>query len=180
VVPFMPFLMRHFDPRRLLAFGFLLFAISSFMNMNLGPDDSGPQMLIPNLIRAVGQAFVFPSITMIATAGIAQADSASASALFNMLRNLGGAVGIAMVQTFVTNREKFHSAMINPAVSMLNPATQARLDALQAYFMAHGMTDPAARARRPSSWSAGLSSCNPIISPMATPSQCSAAPWWAP
>jgi len=148
IIPFMPFLMRHFDPRRLLAFGFLLFAISSFMNISLGPDDSGPQMLIPNLIRAVGQAFVFPSITMIATAGIAQADSASASALFNMLRNLGGAVGIAMVQTFVTNREKFHSAMINPAVSMLNPATQARLDALQAYFMAHGMTDPAgARAQ---------------------------------
>ena len=60
-----------------------------------------------------------------------------------MLRNLGGAVGIAMVQTFVTNREKFHSAIINPSVSLLNPATQARIDALQAYFMAHGMTDPA-------------------------------------
>jgi MFS transporter, DHA2 family, multidrug resistance protein len=148
IIPFMPFLMRHFDPRRLLAVGFALFAISAFMNMNLGPNDSGPQMLIPNLIRAVGQAFIFPAITMIATAGIPPADSSSASVLFNMLRNLGGAVGIATVQTFVTNREKFHSAIIDPAVSLLNPATQSRIEALTAYFQAHGMTDPAgARAQ---------------------------------
>ncbi len=148
IIPFMPFLMRRIDPRYILAFGFALFAVSSFMNMNLGPNDAGPQMLIPNLIRALGQACVFPPITMIATAGIPGRDSGSASALFNMLRNLGGAVGIATVQTYVTNREKFHSAIINPAVSLLAPATQARLDGLQAYFMAHGMTDPAgARAQ---------------------------------
>lgn len=148
IIPFMPLLMRRFDPRWLLALGFALFAISSFMNINLGPNDSGPQMLIPNLIRAVGQAFVFPCITMIATAGIPPQDSGSASALFNMLRNLGGAVGIAMTQTFVTNREKFHSAIIDPNVSLLNPATQSRIAALTAYFQAHGMTDPAgARAQ---------------------------------
>jgi DHA2 family multidrug resistance protein len=143
IIPFMPLLMRRFDPRRLLGLGFALFAISSFMNMNLGPDDAGPQMLIPNLIRAVGQAFVFPCITLIATAGIPPQDSGSASALFNMLRNLGGAVGIAMVQTYVTNREKFHSAIIDPAVSLLNPATQSRIQGLTSYFQAHGMTDPA-------------------------------------
>jgi DHA2 family multidrug resistance protein len=143
IIPCMPFLMKRIDPRYLLAFGFALFAVSSFMNMNLGPDDAGPQMLIPNLIRAVGQAFVFPPITMIATAGIAPRDSGSASALFNMLRNLGGAVGIASMQTFVTNREKFHSAIIDPAVSLLAPATQYRLAALQNYFEAHGMMDPA-------------------------------------
>jgi DHA2 family multidrug resistance protein len=146
IIPFMPKLMRMFDPRYLLAAGFALFAISSFMNMNLGPDDSGPQMLLPNLIRAVGQAMVFPPITMIATAGLAMSESGSASALFNMLRNLGGAIGIAVVQTFVTNREKFHSAIITPQVSVLDPATQQRLLALRHYFAAHGVADPAQAA----------------------------------
>jgi DHA2 family multidrug resistance protein len=112
--------------------------------MSLGPDDSGQQMLLPNLVRALGQALIFPPLTMIATAGIPPRDSGSAAALFNMLRNLGGAVGIAVVQTFVTNREKFHSAIITPSVSLLNPVTQARLGSLQTYFMAHGMNDPAA------------------------------------
>ena len=144
IIPFAPWLMRKVDPRRLLLFGFTLFAVSSFLNMNLGPNDSGPQLLIPNLIRAVGQALVFPPITLIATSGIELKDSASSSALFNMLRNLGGAVGIATVQTFVTNREKFHSAIITPQVSLLDPATRERLQMLTGYFEAHGMSDPAA------------------------------------
>jgi DHA2 family multidrug resistance protein len=144
IIPFMPLLMKRFEPRRLLAFGFFLFAVSSFMNMNLGPDDSGPQLLIPNLIRAVGQAFVFPPISAIATAGIDFKDAASASSMFNMMRNLGGAIGIAVVQTFTTNREKFHSAIITPDASMMNQATRSRIGELQAYLMSRGLSDAAA------------------------------------
>ncbi len=144
IIPFMPKLMARFDVRYILAFGFIVFAISCFMNLNLGPNDSGPQLLIPNLIRAVGQACVFPPISLIATAGIARKDSSSASSLFNMMRNLGGAIGIAVVQTFVDDREKFHSAILTPQVSLLNPATQQRLAMMQHYFESRGMADPAA------------------------------------
>jgi DHA2 family multidrug resistance protein len=113
------------------------------MNLGLGPDDSGPQLLVPNLIRAVGQACIFPPISLIATAGIARRDTGSASSLFNMTRNLGGAIGIAVTQTFITNREKFHSAMLSPDVSLLAPATRERIAMLTRYFQAHGMADPA-------------------------------------
>jgi DHA2 family multidrug resistance protein len=61
-----------------------------------------------------------------------------------MMRNLGGAIGIAVTQTFVTNREKFHSAIINPQVSLLAPATQQRVAMLQRYFESRGISDPAA------------------------------------
>jgi len=144
IIPFMPRLMARFDPRHLLAFGFAVFAISCFMNLSLGPDDSGPQLLVPNLIRAVGQACVFPPISLIATAGLAPRDNASASSLFNMMRNLGGAIGIAVTQTFITDREKFHSAIINQDVSLLNPATQQRLALMTHYFQSRGVADPAA------------------------------------
>ena len=142
IIPCMPYLMRRFDSRWLLLSGFVLFAISSLMNIHLGPDDSGPQLLIPNLIRAVGQALVFPPMSQIVTAGIPFKDAGSASSLFNMLRNLGGAIGIAVVQTFVTNREKFHSTIIMPRLSLLNPATQQRLRLLQHYFATRGLADP--------------------------------------
>jgi DHA2 family multidrug resistance protein len=144
IIPFMPFLIRRFDVRYLLAFGFTLFIVSSFMNINLNPNDSGPQLFIPNIIRAVGQGIIFPAITTIATTGIARKDTGSASSLFNMMRNLGGAVGIAVVQTFITNREKFHSAILTPQVSLFSPATQVRLQMMQRYFEAHGMSDPGA------------------------------------
>ncbi len=142
IIPFMPLLMRRFDVRWLLLFGFVVFAMSNFMNLSLSPDDSGPQLLIPNLIRAVGQAMIFPCTSVIATAGIPTQDTASASSLFNMMRNLGGAIGIAMTQTFITNREKFHSAIITPDVSLLQPATRERLAMLQSYFESHGVPDP--------------------------------------
>ena len=143
IIPFMPALMKRFDVRYLLFFGFAIFAISSFMNLNLGPDDSGQQLLIPNLIRAVGQAMIFPCITLIATAGIPPKDTSSASSLFNMMRNLGGAIGIAVTQTFVTNREKFHSAIMTPQVSLLAPGTRERIAMLQRYFEDHGVSDTA-------------------------------------
>jgi DHA2 family multidrug resistance protein len=144
VIPLMPLLMKRVDPRRLLTFGFFLFCVSAFMNFSLSPGISGPQLLVPNLIRAVGQAIVFSSITLIATAGIAGKDTASASSLFNMTRNLGGAIGIALVQTFLTNREKFHSTILAPQVSLLRPATQYRIQMLQSYFQSRGMSDPSA------------------------------------
>jgi DHA2 family multidrug resistance protein len=143
IIPFMPMLMKRFDPRYILFFGFAVFSVSAFLNINLGPDDSGPQLLIPNLIRALGQATIFPSITLILTAGIPPKDTSSASSLFNMMRNLGGAIGIAVTETFVTNREKYHSAIINPQVSLLDPATRERIALLQHYFQSRGISDPA-------------------------------------
>ncbi len=65
-----------------------------------------------------------------------------------MMRNLGGAIGTAAVETFFTQREQFHSAMITPQVSLLEPATRERLADLQRYFMAHGAASPSIRKQR--------------------------------
>ena len=100
-------------------------------------------MLWPNIVRAVGQALVFAPLSAVATAGIEPAEAGSASALFNMMRNLGGAIGIAMLQTFVTKREQFHSNVVTQSVSQLNEATRERIDSLTRYFLTHGVSDQA-------------------------------------
>ena len=71
-----------------------------------------------------------------------------ASGLFNMMRNLGGAIGTAAIETFFTKREQYHSAIITPQVSLADPATRDRLADLQRYFMAHGYPDPAGAMHR--------------------------------
>lgn len=63
--------------------------------------------------------------------------------MFNMMRNLGGSVGIAALQTLLTRREQFHSSVITPAVSLLNEATRQWLAMMQRYFMSTGTADPA-------------------------------------
>jgi len=62
--------------------------------------------------------------------------------------NLETTSGRAAIETFFTHREQFHSAMITPQVSLVDPATRDRLADLQRYFMAHGYPDPAGAMHR--------------------------------
>jgi DHA2 family multidrug resistance protein len=143
IIPFVPRLMRRFDARLLVAIGLGLFAASCFMNIDINPDYSGPQLLWPNLVRAAGQALVLTPLSVLATGGIEREQAGSASAMFNMMRNLGGSIGIAMLETLLTKREQYHSAVINTSVSLLDNSTRQRLEGLQRYFLSTGTADPA-------------------------------------
>jgi DHA2 family multidrug resistance protein len=143
LIPLVPKLMKKFDPRLIIGTGFVLFAASCFLNVFMTNDYSADQLLWPNVVRAIGQALAFAPLSAVATAGMEAENAGSASALFNMMRNLGGAIGIAALQTFLTKREQFHSNVIGQSVSTLDPATRLRIDQLTGYFLSHGVSDPA-------------------------------------
>lgn len=148
VIPFVPLLMRRFDSRLLVGVGLAIFAASCFMNLHLDRNYAGPQLFGPDVTRAVGQALAMTPLSAIAMVGIAPNEAGAASGLFNMLRNLGGAIGTAAIETFFTKREQYHSFIINAHVSLLDPATQMRLATQQQYFLTHGLPDPAAAMQR--------------------------------
>ena len=148
LIPLVPRLMRRFDPRLVIGVGFALFAASNFMNIFMTSDTGSDQLFWPNVVRAVGQALAFAPLSAVATAGIEHENAGSASGLFNMMRNLGGAVGIAVLQTFLTKREQYHSNVLSQSVSLLEQATRTRLEALTQYFMNHGVIDRVDAARR--------------------------------
>jgi MFS transporter, DHA2 family, multidrug resistance protein len=141
LIPLVPRLMQRFDARAIIGIGFALFAASNFMNVLMTGDTGADQLLWPNIVRAVGQALVFAPLSAVATAGIETENAGSASALFNMMRNLGGAIGIAALQTFLTKREQFHSNILTNSVSSFEEATRARLAGSTAYFLNHGISD---------------------------------------
>ena len=143
LIPLVPRLMRRFDARFVIAIGFALFAASNFMNVHMTINTAADQLLWPNIVRAIGQALVFAPLSAVATAGIEQENAGSASALFNMMRNLGGAIGIAALQTFLTKREQFHSNILTNSVSLFAEATRNRIDRLTSYFLSHGISDVA-------------------------------------
>jgi len=143
-----PYLMRKIDPRLLVGLGLMIFASSCFMNLTLDPNIAGPQLLVPDVVRAVGQALVMVPLSAVAMVGITEEEAGDASGLFNMMRNLGGAIGTAVLETYFTKREQYHSFIINAHVSLYDPATQTRMAALQHYFLAKGIADPAAAMAR--------------------------------
>jgi len=141
LIPLVPRLMRRFDPRLVIGVGFALFAASNFMNIYMTADYATDQLFWPDVVRAIGQALVMAPLSAVATAGIEPENAGSASGLFNMMRNLGGAVGIAVLQTFVTKREQFHSNVLMQSVSTFEQATRSRMEQLTQYFMNHGVID---------------------------------------
>ena len=143
LIPLVPRLMKTFDSRLVIGLGFALFAASNFMNIWMSADTAADQLLWPNIVRAIGQALVLAPLAGVTSAGIEKENAGSASALFNMMRNLGGAIGIAALETFLTKREQFHSNVIGQSVSLFDEATRNRIDGLVRYFLAHGVTDPA-------------------------------------
>jgi DHA2 family multidrug resistance protein len=148
LIPLVPRLMKRIDSRIVIAIGFALFAASNFMNIYMTNDYAADQLFWPNVVRAVGQALCFAPLSAVATAGIEFGNAGSASALFNMTRNLGGAIGIAALQTLLTKREQYHSNVLTQSVSMFEQATRTRIEQLTQYFMNRGVIDHADAAHR--------------------------------
>ncbi|MEG3937646.1 MULTISPECIES: MDR family MFS transporter [unclassified Microcoleus] len=138
LVPMVPKLMQRIDTRLMIGIGVSLFAVSCFMNASMTHETGIDQLRWSQLVRAMGQPLIMVPLSSIATAGMAKHEAGSASGLFNMMRNLGGSMGIAALGTLVTMREQFHSNRLGESVSLYNQATQERMNQMTQYFVSRG------------------------------------------
>jgi DHA2 family multidrug resistance protein len=146
ILPFVPKLIRIFDIRLVIATGAFFFSLSCFMNAFLDADYARPQFVISNIIRSLGQPLMLVPLLSLATADIPPKESGSASALFNMMRNLGGSMGIALLSTLITNREHLHSVRIGSTVTADSPDVVGRITALTNMLLMKGL-DPVTAGR---------------------------------
>ncbi len=138
MMPLAVLLLRRFDARLLLTLGLALFSGSSFMNAALTNLTAYDQLKWAQLVRAMGMPLVIVPITTLATSHIGPEQSGSASALFNMLRNLGGSIGIALLATQLDVREKFHSFRLGESVTGFSTAATERLSVFSQAFISRG------------------------------------------
>jgi DHA2 family multidrug resistance protein len=107
-----PILVRVIDIRIAVAFGFILYGVSCFMDIHLSPVAAGPQFVDSQILRGIAQFFAMLFLNQAATSAVAQDLVEDASGLFNAARNLGGSFGLAMVATLQDQRQTFHEARI--------------------------------------------------------------------
>ena len=138
IMPFVAKLSSKVDNRILCSFGLLLFGGSCLMNAYMDATTGYDQLLLSQVVRALGQPFVMLTLSNFAMNGIQPKDMPSASSLINMTRNLGGSIGIALLATALTSREHFHSQRIGESVTGFAAATQERLAALTQSFIGKG------------------------------------------
>lgn len=138
MMPLAAAMLRRVDARMLLGFGLACFSASCWMNSTLTHLTAHDQLRVAQLVRAVGMPFTIVPLTALATGGIEEQQSGSASALFNMLRNLGGSVGIACLATGLDVREKLHSVRLGEKLDPFHPMLQERLENLTGHFKMFG------------------------------------------
>lgn len=138
IMPLLPWFMKRFDARWLIAYGLLMFGASCLLNTSMSADFAHDQLRWSLFVRALGQPFILVPVSALATAGLPASRTAGASGLFNMTRNLGGSIGIALLSALLTVREQFHSNRLGEVVSLYNPLTRERLGALTQKFAASG------------------------------------------
>jgi DHA2 family multidrug resistance protein len=111
-IPLYAFLATRVDLRWLLMFGLGLFALSMFEFTPITHDWSATELLFPQALRGIAQQMSVPPVVTLTLGGLAPSKLKQASGLFNLMRNLGGAMGIAGCATILNDRTNLHFARL--------------------------------------------------------------------
>jgi len=109
-------LSQRVDPRKVITVGLTLFAASLWWTSHIGPEWGFWELLGPQMLRGFSiMLCIVPSVGL-ALSGFAQVELRYASGLFNLMRNLGGAIGIAVVNTWLGDQTHIHFARTGEAL----------------------------------------------------------------
>ena len=125
---------RFVDMRLLLLFGLICFGLGCYLYVPLTHDWGWQQLLLPQALRGIGQQFAVPPIVTMALGSLPQSRLKSASGLFNLMRNLGGAIGIAVSATMLNDRLNFHYLRLNESVTVGRPEVESVLTEQTAHW----------------------------------------------
>ncbi len=120
-MPISGLLSSKIDPRFLVGFSFCAQGIAFWNFSHLDTSLSFGSVAIARAFQAFSLPFLFVPITAVAYVGLRPDESNQASALMNVMRNLGGSIGISIVQTLTQQRQQFHQARYVESLNPLNP-----------------------------------------------------------
>jgi DHA2 family multidrug resistance protein len=131
-------LVNYVDGRLLLAFGFGIFAYSIFLLSRINLSISMVSVALPNLINGFAGGFIFVPLTTMAMGRLSKEKIGNAAGIYNLMRNIGGSVGIATVTTLLVRGAQVHQHYLVGNVTAGSPAASDLLGGLQKAFSLGG------------------------------------------
>lgn len=129
-------LAKRFDTRWLMMFGMAMFSFSMWNFSFITHDWGGTELLAPQILRGFPQVFVVAPAVNLGLGSLPPARLKYASGLFNMMRNLGGAIGIAACATILNDRTNLHFLRLAEHLNSTNVAMRELLSNVSARFAA--------------------------------------------
>ena len=128
------------DSRLLIGGGFSVLALVSFHFGGVSLDITQAYFAWPNVLMGLSLGFIFVPLSTTAMGGLPQEQMGNASGIYNLMRNIGGSIGISIVTTMISRDAQTHQNLLSQNMFAANPRFQEFFHGASAY-MAH-MYDP--------------------------------------
>ena len=147
MMPITGLMTGRFDPRKLLTVGLLVGGLTLFWLSRLSLQAGYWDIFWPQLIQGVGMSLLFVPLTTVSMDPIPREKMGNATSLFNLMRNIGGSIGIATTGTMLARHSQVTTVTLGANVTPYDPASQTMLAQMQAAFMASGADATTAASR---------------------------------
>jgi MFS transporter, DHA2 family, multidrug resistance protein len=138
MMPIVGALTARVDARKLLAVGLTIGGLTMLWLGQLNLQAGYWNIFWPQLLQGLGMALLFVPLTTVSMATIPPDRMGYATSLFNLMRNIGGGIGIAVTGTMLARQRHTVAAMMGERITLFDPTTQNMLAQLKAGFMAAG------------------------------------------
>ena len=132
-------LLRYVDGRYVLFCGFALLGYSTFLLSHINFDISMWSVVWPNFLNGFAGGCIFVPLTTLSMAYLRKQDMGNATGIYNLMRNIGGSIGIACITTILVRGAQIHQNYLSAGLTPSSPATQNALRALTARMMQSGL-----------------------------------------
>lgn len=137
-----------FPPRVVLGFGLALFALGLAMHGFNTSEVSFHELIWPQVVRGAAMMFCMLPVTDLALGTLPPEKIKNASGLYNLMRNLGGAIGMAAINTLLDKRIDYHFSILSEHISPASTAFKNHLATLMARYSQMGIAEPHAAAMK--------------------------------
>jgi DHA2 family multidrug resistance protein len=131
-------LVNYIDGRLLIAIGLAVLAFSTFLLARINLDISIWSVALPNVINGLAGGLVWVPLTTMTMSRLRKQEIGNAAGVYNLMRNIGGSVGIASVTTLLVRGAQVHQSYLGASVTAGTPAAMGALQGLQAKFFLGG------------------------------------------
>jgi DHA2 family multidrug resistance protein len=132
-------LVNKVNPKRILTVGIVICALSTFMMSRFNMTTDFWSFVWPRVVLGLGMGFTFIPLTTMTLSHIQREHMTEATSLYNLLRNLGGSVGIAFTTTILGRRAQFHQTRLVEHLSPFDPAYQMFHDRIGTFLGSRGL-----------------------------------------
>jgi MFS transporter, DHA2 family, multidrug resistance protein len=147
MMPLTGLLIGRFDPRKLLTLGLIVGGSTLLWLSRLSLQAGYWDIFWPQLIQGAGMSLLFVPLTTVSMDPIPRERMGNATSLFNLMRNLGGSIGIAVTGTMLARQQRAMTVVFGETLNAYDPVSQSYFAQMRAAFMAAGADAATATSR---------------------------------